>query len=140
MNNHIIEIARAVRRWTEERDDMQRHPTGDLCGFCAIAAAHLWRELKRADINAEIHVAEMAVQGKVSGSHCYVVVDDNVVDVTATQFNEFRDKPVVVIHSKEAEVYAYYNTAHVFNDPSELRRFQKKNKWHADQIAYEEVL
>lgn len=129
----VTSVARAVRCWAEERDDLQQHPTGDLHGWCAIAAAHLWAELTRAGLQAEIHMAEMP-----NGSHAFVLCEDHIVDVTATQFNEYRNNPVVVLHAKEA-IHAFHNTTHTFETAQQLRKFQKKNRWPHWQVAYEEI-
>ena len=132
-NNIIIRsIAREVREWAEHRDQLEPFPTNDLGGMCAIASGRLWRKLTQSGIHATIHLAET-----IGYAHCYVVVDDYVLDVTATQFAEFRREPIVYIHTKEAEAFDYYNTTKVFNSSKQLREYQKKMRWPVDQTCFE---
>ena len=131
----VKSIASQCRQWVEDRDQLERNPSGSLGGWCAIAAAHLWRELQRKGIEAAIGYANMTFS-----CHCYVIVDDHVLDITATQFNEFRDTSIVFVHEREAAIYKFYNTTETFSDARALRKFQKKNRWPVEQICYEEYL
>jgi hypothetical protein len=65
----------------------------------------------------------------------FVVVDDHVIDITATQFTEFKDIPVLIMHHREAQVYKFYNTTHVIEDDRKLVKLQKRQGWRFDQIA-----
>ncbi len=123
----VMLIAENVRNWTEEKAFRTNYNPGDLCGWCAISAAQLFRELRKEKINAELHY--------VSG-HCFVVVDDYIVDVTATQFSEFADKKINIIHTKEAEQYWFYTAEKVFTHPTQLRKYQLEERWPRRQIAY----
>lgn len=126
-------IASQVRQWCEERDQLEKEPTGNLGGWCAIAAGHLWSELKRKGIEAEIRLAHCNFY-----AHCFVVVEDHIVDITASQFREFRDAAVVLIHEREAAIYEFYSRdVNTFRDARELRKFQKKARWPEHQICYE---
>lgn len=127
--NKLFPIAQKVRIWAEDKA-LKRKEKLDLTGWCAIASAHLLRELKTAGIEAEIHLFESNKY-----SHAYVVVGDYVVDVTATQFKPFKRTPVVILHHKEAEQYEFYNGDQVFYYPSDLREYQLRNGWPKDQIA-----
>ena len=126
----IRTCARTVRQMLEDRDNLQRYPTGDLNGYCAIGSAELWREFQRYCIETEIHIAEMDC-----GCHVFLTVEDYVVDVTATQFNEFHDQPIVILHRKLAEAYPFYQSAVSFKSDRELVKYQKKTQWHREQIA-----
>lgn len=68
-------------------------------------------------------------------AHVYCVVDDYIVDVTATQFKQFRNERVVIMHCKEAEAYDFYQSRAVFKCADSLRRQQKKDLWPQDQVA-----
>ena len=129
LHDTVLAIATDVRYWAEGRSR-----NDDLEGWCAIASAELFRRLKREEIPAEIHYC--MDQKDLQSCHVYLVVDDYVVDVTATQFTQFRDKPVVIMHSREAEVYDFYNTNMVFRSAEDLRAYQKKLRWPADQVAF----
>lgn len=123
----VMLIAENVRNWTEIKAERAKYNPHDLCGWCAISAAQLFRELRKESINAELHY--------VSG-HCFVVVDDYIVDVTATQFAEFKDKKINIIHTKEAEQHWFYTAEKVFAHPAQLRKYQLEEQWPRRQIAY----
>lgn len=131
LRQHVVSLARKVRAWAEERDDKQQHPTGDLNGWCAIASGKLSRELAKNEIAHELHV-----QSSDYGCHVYVVVDDHVVDVTATQFPEFQNTPVLVMHCREAECYDFYKSSANFTTVEQLIKYQRKQNWSTNQIAY----
>ena len=131
LRQRVISLARSVRAWAEERDDKQRFPSGDLNGWCAIASGKLSCELAKNEIAHEIHV-----QSSDYGCHVYLVVDDFVVDVTATQFPEFKNTPVLIMHSREAECYDFYHAAATFTSVEQLIKYQRKQNWSTNQIAY----
>lgn len=123
----VLPIAKRVREWTERKAERAKYNQHNLCGWCAISAAQLFRELRREDIPAELHY--------VSG-HCFVVVDDYVVDVTATQFMKFENVEINILHHKEAQEYWYYETEHRFDSPTKLREHQIKKNWPKREICY----
>lgn len=125
--SRVFSVAQQVRIWTHERAVRAKYNSHNLSGWCAISSAHLFRELRKAKITAELHY--------VSG-HCFVVVEDHVVDVTATQFGEFTKTPILILHLKEAEQHWFYKTEKIFENPTELREHQLKEKWPRCQIAY----
>lgn len=129
LHDTVLAVATDVRYWAEGRSD-----NNDLNGWCAIASAELFRQLQKEEIPAEIHYSLCHLDGQ--SCHVYLVVDDHVVDVTATQFTEFRDKPVLIMHSREAEAYDFYVAKEIFNSAEALRIYQKKHRWVSDQIAY----
>jgi hypothetical protein len=127
LKTKVLPIAKKVREWTERRANRANYNQHNLCGWCAISAAQLFRELRREGIPAEIHY--------VSG-HCFVVVDDYVVDVTATQFMKFEGVEINILHHKEAQEYWYYETEKTFDSPTKLREHQIKNRWPNREICY----
>jgi len=131
----IRSIAHQCRQWCEDRDQLEAYPSETLCGWCAIAAAHLWRELRRKGIDSVICVAELTHY-----SHCYILCEDHIVDITATQFQNFRNSPILILHEREAVVYEFYNTTHTFKDARELRKWQRQGRWPSCQICYEEYM
>lgn len=127
LRDKVLPIARRVRKWTEQKADRANYNPDTLCGWCAISAAHLFRELSNAGIKAKLHYVP---------GHCFVSVDDYVVDVTATQFVAFENKEIVIIHLKEAEQYWYYDQSVIFDNPGMLRDHQLRENWPRRQIAY----
>ena len=128
----IKQVATQVRYWAEARAEGTR-AEGDLNGMCAIASAELWRHLMLLGFRLEIHVWLCPMDGE--SSHVFLVVDDHVVDITATQFSELREHIVYIAHKREAERWEWYQTMEVFDTPKDLVRWQKKTKWPADQVA-----
>ena len=135
MNNDnwmmIRTLARKTRSWVEVEDNRRNHQSEGLNGWCAIASAQLSRELALAGIRHEICMAESGM-----GSHVFLLVDDHVVDITATQFSEFSREPLVIKHHKEAEVYWFYTIDQLFTSAKELRKYQRQAGWPGRQIAY----
>ena len=127
LRNKVLPIAKRVRAWTEAKAERANYNPHNLCGWCAISAAHLFRELSKADIAAEIHYVP---------GHCFVVVDDYIVDVTATQFQAYENTEVVIAHTKEVEHFWYYKTEKTFDTPTKLRDHQLKQNWPKREIAY----
>lgn len=129
LTEKVLPIAQKVRIWAEDKA-MKRKQNPDLKGWCAIASAHLLRELKTAGVDSEIHLYEGQRY-----CHAFVVVGDYVVDVTATQFKPFSRTPVVILHHKEAEQHEFYNSSRVFCFPSKLIDYQYRQGWPREQIA-----
>lgn len=123
----VEKVAHDVRNWAEKKAG----EGDDLCGFCAIASAELHRRLKKLGIETELHLWDDSDYS----CHVFLVVDDYVVDVTATQFWEFNNRRVVVLPKKAAEAYEFYNTSAVFKEPPALKRWQKKTGWPEDQMV-----
>jgi hypothetical protein len=66
----------------------------DLCGMCCIASFRLYKRLLKEGIDAHVYIAHnYNKMGMIMESHAFVMVDDYIVDVTATQFNK---KPIVI--------------------------------------------
>ena len=127
----VLSVAREVRAWTEMQDNKKHYPTKDLNGWCAIASAQLARRLTIEEIPHRICMAEDPI-----GCHVFLIVEDHVVDVTATQFMAYEKEPVVIIHEREASARWYYQVHKEFSTPAELRKYQRKMGWPSDQTAW----
>ena len=128
----LIKILSETRKWAES----QCHPTSkfdaDLAGFCAIGAHRLHTILSEVGYKVSIGLAD---DGNYS-CHCFVILDsdDLILDVTATQFYQFRDTRVNIIPVKEAEQYWFYNPRKIFRDTKRFRKFLIRDNWTAHQI------
>jgi hypothetical protein len=127
----VYSVALEVRAWAEEASEKSGNTVIDLNGWCAIASAELHNRLKRVGIDSELHMAMEHI-----GCHVFVVVDDYIVDVTATQFKEFRNETIVMRHNKELMDYWFYQSSEAFPSSKSLRRFQRREQWPMEQIAY----
>ena len=130
LHDTVAAIATETRHWVQAKADQTNFHPDDLNCWCAIAAGELHKRLTKAGIKSQIHM------WTDWGSHCYCVVEDHVVDVTATQFKEYRDVPVVILHQKEAEVNDYHRGSFVFDTARALRRHQTTHRWPSEQLAY----
>jgi hypothetical protein len=131
MLDHIKVIAQDVRIWVECHAQQRGYNSEFLNGWCAIASAELYKRLAAAGYNSELHMHENEMW-----CHVFLVHDEHVVDVTATQFVELRNTPVYIAHIKEAMQYSFYDTARVFNSAAALRKYQKKAQWPVEQTAF----
>ena len=130
LQDTVMAIALDVRHWAEEQATFGEHD--DLNGWCAKASAELHRRLTKAGIASEIH---MWTWEQDESAHVYVVVEDHVVDVTASQFKQFRKQRVVLMHCREAEVFDFYQSKEIFKCADSLRRQQKRDRWPSNQVA-----
>lgn len=129
----VRSIAESVRYWAEGRA-VGTIGEEDLSGWCAIASAELWRQLTTIGFQPEIHA--WVCPQDLESSHVYLVVDDHVVDITATQFSKMRAPIVYIAHVKEAERWDWYHLQEVFRTPKELIHWQKKSGWSPEQVAW----
>lgn len=132
--DQILGIATSVRYWAEGRAE-GTYKEGDLNGMCAIASAELWRQLTAEGIKAEL-CCWICPQDQESAHVFLLVEDDHILCVTCTQFSKMRNIPVYFEHHKEAEKWDWFNIHFSFPTPEDLIRWQKKNRWPADQIAW----
>ena len=59
-----------------------------------------------------------------------------VVDITATQFQEFSNKNVVFLKLDAAINYPFYQSKYVYHSVKELRCHQKLQGWCRREIAF----
>ena len=132
MKDFILEIAETVRYSMEglaERKDPPAAKT--LSCWCAIASAELHRALEENNIDATINVAGCEI-----GAHVFLTIEDHILDITATQFPEFSDKPVLYVHEREAGGYWYHDSQYRFDRVQDLIKHQKKHRWPKSQTAW----
>ena len=129
----LYQIAKACREWAEKFAKKTDDYPKNLCGMCAIASAKVFIELKNKGYRPELRLW----MGEWGG-HCFVVVDDHIVDITATQFPDFSDSKVLVIHEREADMFEFYKTTKVFETVKQLQKHQKNTKWPTEQIVFDE--
>jgi hypothetical protein len=91
----IAEIAHKTRAWAEKKANYGLF-CRDLTGFCARGAAELHIRLRRAGFASQIGVFDPRLyeDSNACGGHAFVMVQEHVVDITATQFGL---KPVEIV-------------------------------------------
>ncbi len=129
MKDQILNIAQDARKWAENARHAKLGIPRNLQGMCAIASAELHLRLNTAGIPSKFIMSRT-----VKFSHVYLLVEDYVLDITATQFGgTFRNKKVVYMHEREADLYPQYFPDVEFHTIEELRDFQVKYGWPIDQ-------
>lgn len=123
----ILRIARSTRRWAKRTVKQTVFQNDNLGGFCAIGAVRLFQNLRKEGVNAKL-----AVTHSTWGGHCYVLVDNYIVDVTATQFGQ---EPVLIVSTKEAYKRSTPFLPHpwskrkVYDSVSEFHSLLKRTGW-----------
>jgi hypothetical protein len=91
----VKKIATNVRQWAENNRNVA-HASFDLCGMCAVASVKLSLELTNRNIPHELAYRK---------DHVFVLCEDYIVDVTATQFgNDYQTVEVLQrsnVHPRE---------------------------------------
>lgn len=129
----VKNIAKQTRKWV-----VQKHSEAfpkNLDGLCAIASHKLFKNLRKKNVQAKIVVADLLG----GGSHCWVQVDENVYDITSTQFNlksvynVSRSKYIQKLHEKasiEIRFVRYYE----FENEESFIKHLYKDGWPKNQI------
>lgn len=130
MIDYVEAVAHDVRHWAEQRARRgHRYGRKDLCGWCARASAELHGRLARAGIASTLHVHNGGP------SHVFVRVGRWVVDVTATQFSQFYDRPVVILSVKDSKKYRFYESDYRFSSTQALVEWQRGRGWPECEVA-----
>ncbi len=132
--SQLVKIATEVREWAEDWNKLHDMFSYDLCGMCAIAAAELHRALVLNGYEPLIIVSE-----DNGACHCFVVCDGYLLDVTATQFGEFYNEPVVVLpynKSTKSQLYHYGNPTYILENSHQLKVYQRTEDWPTSQVCF----
>lgn len=132
LKSTVLDVAHRVRKWVEHKDSRLVVPTKNMCGWCAITAGKMYVELDKVGIPSYL-----ATSHSEWGSHVFNIVDEYILDVTATQYPEFRNTKVVLLHEREAAVYEFYDVDETFECNKQLRIHQKMTNWPSSELAYE---
>lgn len=126
----LIQILPSVRAKMEEVAELEDF-SNDLCGLCARSAAITFKLLKMFGLNPLLCV---------TWGHVFVLLDDYVVDVTATQF-EYEEK--IFIRHKEDNISRFYNTNFQFLELEAAIQKLQDMSWVESQMPksseYEEI-
>jgi hypothetical protein len=130
MKKEIFKIAKSVRRWVE------RHPrsTESLIGWCGICSFRIFDRLKK--INLRPIFVSVSHPWLECDCHCFVLCEDYLVDVTATQFGF--NKNIVILNIDDAKYMNWYwNLENIFfksYSKSRIKRFFEE--WPDDQNPF----
>lgn len=130
--NQIKQIATQTRRWAMRNRQRAKVPS-TLMGMCAIAAGELWSRLTKAGIQSKIAIRNVMCEG-----HCFVIVGEYLVDITATQFNG-EMKAVEIRHRAEArKQYNFWRCTKIHDTANQLKQHQARTGWPNHQIVWTE--
>lgn len=127
----VYQQAKDVRQWAWELAT-QIDRNNRLAGWCAVCSTELWHRLEAVGISAELHFH----CDRMVGSHVFLLVDNHIIDITATQFDEFRHVPIVIIPSYEGKNYSFYATKKVFHRADKLRSYIVSQDWPPNQTPF----
>lgn len=131
--SEVRKHARAVRSWTEQYATEHNFSPRLTC-LCAVASAKLHERFIQHNIKASIG---MAHDDMVNFSHVFIIVEDSLVDITATQFG---NHPKVTIKKlidarKLAFTHWYWDINYQFDSSKSLYDYQQSTKWPVEQIC-----
>jgi hypothetical protein len=127
---NIKEIAIQARAWAESYQlKNSKHFPECLSSLCAIASSYLSHQLTQNNIENSIAFCDT---DRVA--HFFVICQDKVIDITATQFSS-KLKPVEIrdldtINLKDTN---FWEATYVFNSPIEILEYQKQTNWFKEQ-------
>lgn len=109
----IVEIAYKTRRWAEACG-RRSYFGSTLVGFCAKGSARLHANLGEAGFSAQIGLYDdkLYEDSDVGGSHAFVMIQEHVVDITATQFGL---QPVEIVPFGHKAVQPFWHANFVFD-------------------------
>jgi hypothetical protein len=124
----IINIASTVRSWAEQRAARLGDSTpSELDCYCGIASTKMSLMLN------EVHIGHRIALSQCSyGSHAFVLVNNYIVDVTATQFGE--EDRIFVRHSRHPSLNWYHRFNRTFKSARSFITTQIREHWPDDQI------
>ena len=99
----ILNVAREARELCEilsRRHFLNRSKKITLAGYCLLASDLLYHRLKNKSFKPKFMVGENYYKG-----HCWIEIDDYVLDITATQFG---CKTKILLIKKENYLYGKY--------------------------------
>lgn len=102
-----------------------------LGGMCAIASSHLWFLFQDAGFKPQIALS----QNSWNGAHVFVILDNEMWDVTASQFGAKVPDIVCMPAEEAAKARWYWKPLKTFNTPAELRQDQIETGWPSDQTV-----
>lgn len=133
----IRTLARNVRQWAEKNATKYEAYEDDLCGMCGIATTKLSHELLKKGIKHKLILVDATES--TGEEHCFIYVNNYIVDVTATQFG--KDTKVCIVHKDDVTDEWYWQLRSSkkrkvlkFTKPIDLVSTQKEQRWSESQI------
>lgn len=118
MQNKLVSICQKVRKKVEKLSRKVDFSDKSLSCLCGVASGYLFLALQKAGIKAKIAVSEI---------HAFLLVEDQIVDITASQFGK---EDICIIDAKTA-IEDFWEIEFVFKT---LRGFiNHQREWPTEQ-------
>lgn len=131
----IKEIAQQSRQWAEEYAKIDNNVfSSKLDCMCAISSSYLSFLLTKAGINNQIAIYE-----GIGFAHCFVITDNYLIDITATQFKysftsfDINNVEIKLLDQIDLEKNEYWEISKTFLNPHDLLKYQIHNGWPIEQ-------
>lgn len=133
----IKEHADATRKWAESYAIAKKFPK-NLNGMCAIASSKLFEALDRVQgLKPELAIWHDRVS---EGVHCFVLCNEYLVDITATQFGNFDPVEIINRFKIDKRRYYFWNFDTRLKSIDDLILYQQEIPWVAKSQVTERVL
>lgn len=122
----IKTISTSARSWAEAYAKVKKFPD-DLNGLCAIASAKLFEMLDREPgLTPSIAIWH---DNKSHGVHCFLICNQYLVDITATQFGNFSKVEVINLLNVDKKRFYFWNYDTVIKSVDDLMMYQEHTPW-----------
>lgn len=101
-----------------------------LCGACAFASYLVFKLAKK---NGFSVVFRKGTAKNFMGEHCWCLVNGYVVDITASQFWDLRDREIVIEETEEIYSSLGFQTVSIIDEPSIINSVRD---WEDQAIDY----
>lgn len=125
MIKKINKIAKEIRQNLFEEFKLDKN--NNLCGFCGIASAKLFQKLKDVNIKTEICLSMMQ-----DGDHCFLLFENFIVDITASQFSLDFQKKFIFSDTKN---HPYWKIKKKFKTVNGFKKYQERTGWPEEQVC-----
>lgn len=125
MIEELKKHATVARRWAMRNRD-KYYSYDNLMGMCAIASGYLHKRLQAKGIESVLCYND---------GHCFVRVDDYIVDVTATQFGDYKPVEIFPVHEATERNKYCWKIEKEFETTLDLYTHQKKERWPSTQLV-----
>jgi hypothetical protein len=129
----LLKINKAAmfgRSWIEE--NLISKFEWDFCGACAWASTYIQHRLLQEGIAARVAISKFE-----GGHHAFVLTDQHLIDVTATQFSPYVTSylpEVIVMERRKTREFFWENVIALLKTPNEVVEYTKRQVWPESQI------
>jgi hypothetical protein len=124
METELLEEAKEVREWALK----QEYSNSTLFGYCAICSFELFKRLRAKKLEPIFYL----IENDSYGDHCFVICDNFLIDVTATQFDI--NEPINIIDINEVDDKKWFWNYKQAKQLKTVKQIKSEMvKWPSDQ-------